>query len=138
MQDSRHGSATLVTLKTHRNHRGALSVAEMGSGLPFMAQRIYILHELDGHEARGVHAHKQLRQVLVAMHGEARVETDNGLKAEIFTLSTPEQALLLEPAIWREITFTPGAVLGVLASLPYDAADYIPDRESFHAYLRGA
>jgi len=138
MQDSRHGSATLITMKTHRNHRGALSVAETGNGLPFTAQRIYILHELDGREARGVHAHRKLRQMLIAMHGEAHVETDNGFKTEHFTLSTPEQALLLEPAIWREITFSPGTVLGVLASLPYDAADYIPDRESFHAYLRGA
>ena len=54
------------------------------------------------------------------------------MKREEVNLSNPNQGLLIEGLIWREMkNFSPDCVLVVLASEHYDESDYIRDYDMF-------
>lgn len=136
------GKAKLIHLKTHLDGRGSLSVLETGAEagdkavLPFVPQRIYILHGQTQFQNRGGHAHKALRQVIFAMAGQVKINIDTGETQDTFYLASPNEALVLEPVVWRELELSANAVVAVLASEVYDEADYIRDYEAFLAYVR--
>jgi UDP-2-acetamido-3-amino-2,3-dideoxy-glucuronate N-acetyltransferase len=83
-------------------------------------------------KVRGEHAHKSCEQLLICVAGSVRALADDGLNREEFLLDQPEQALYMPPMTWgTQYNYSPDAVLLVLASHEYDAADYIRDYESF-------
>lgn len=52
-----------------------------------------------------------------------------------FSLNRPYQGLYIVPGMWRELdNFSSGAVCLVLASMPYDEADYIRIYKDFLEY----
>jgi hypothetical protein len=125
-------------VRTFVDPRGALSVIESGIDLPFVPKRLYMLHTTNGPSARGGHAHKALRQFLVAVAGRAVVRLDNGETATEHVLDTPSTGLLIEPVTWREIELDANAVLCVLASENYDEADYIREYSDFLRFVGAA
>ena len=116
----------------HSDRKGNLSVVENGDTVPFDVKRVYYLYDVPGGENRGAHAHKNLKQLLVAASGSFTVTLDDGNVKRSFTLNRPYQGLLIFPGIWRELDdFSSGSVCLVLASEKYDADDYIRDYEEF-------
>ena len=116
----------------HSDRKGNLSVVENGDTVPFDVKRVYYLYDVPGGENRGAHAHKNLKQLLVAASGSFTVTLDDGNVKRSFTLNRPYQGLLIVPGIWRELDdFSSGSVCLVLASEKYDADDYIRDYEEF-------
>ena len=119
----------------HSDRKGNLSVVENGDTVPFDVKRVYYLYDVPGGESRGAHAHKKLKQLLVAASGSFTVTLDDGNVKRSFTLNRPYQGLLIVPGIWRELDdFSSGSVCLVLASEKYDAEDYIRDYEEFLKY----
>lgn len=122
--------------KHHSERKGNLSVVENGDTLPFDVKRVYYLYDVPGGESRGAHAHKNLKQLIVAASGSFTVTLDDGKVKRSFTLNRPYQGLLVVPGIWRELDdFSSGSVCLVLASEKYDAEDYIRDYEGFLKYI---
>lgn len=118
--------------KHHSDRKGNLSVVENGKTVPFDIKRVYYLYDVPGGESRGAHAHKKLKQLLIAASGSFTVKLDDGNVKRSFTLNRPYQGLLIAPGIWREIdNFSSGAVCLVLASEKYDEEDYIRDYGEF-------
>lgn len=118
--------------KHHSERKGNLSVVENGDTLPFDVKRVYYLYDVPGGESRGAHAHKNLKQLIIAASGSFTVTLDDGKVKRSFTLNRPYQGLLVVPGIWRELDdFSSGSVCLVLASEKYDAEDYIRDYEKF-------
>ena len=118
--------------KHHSERKGNLSVVENGDTLPFDVKRVYYLYDVPGGESRGAHAHKNLKQLIIAASGSFTVTLDDGKVKRSFTLNRPYQGLLVVPGIWRELDdFSSGSVCLVLASEKYDAEDYIRDYEEF-------
>lgn len=119
------------------DERGSLISLEGNKNVPFDIKRVYyIFDNLPGVE-RGFHAHHNLKQVVICMHGECTFVLDNGKVREEVTLNTKNKALYIEDFIWREMkNFSPGAVLVVLASEYYDESDYIRDYEEFKKAVR--
>lgn len=112
--------------------RGVLSVAEGGEYLPFEIRRAYWIYRVPYGETRGGHAHKTLRQVLIAVSGSFEVVVDNGKEQKRVLLDNPSKCFLLPPGIWRILeNFSDGAVCLCLASELYDEQDYIRDYEEF-------
>jgi len=112
--------------------RGNLSVVENNKEIPFDVQRVYWLYEVPTGELRGGHAHNNLQQVLIALHGNFNVIVDDGKNRQTFTLSRPNQGLYIGENIWREMSdFSEGAVCLVLASKPYDPNGYIRNYDEF-------
>jgi dTDP-4-dehydrorhamnose 3,5-epimerase-like enzyme len=112
--------------------RGNLSVVENHKEIPFDIQRVYWLYEVPIGELRGGHAHTNLEQVLIALHGNLTVIVDDGKRRETFILDRPNVGLYIGNNIWREMSnFSDGAVCLVLASKPYDPAGYIRNYNEF-------
>ena len=123
----------IVELDRHHSDRqGDLSVVENEKDVPFEVKRVYYLYDIPGGEERGGHAHKSLRQLIVAASGSFTVVLDDGSEKRSITLNRPYQGLLVVPGIWRELVdFSSGAICLVLASEKYDENDYIRDYGDF-------
>lgn len=105
---------------------------------PFPIARVYFIYGTSPDVTRGHHAHRACGRVLRCVTGECTVELDDGARQWSVTLSDPEATLLAEPMQWLVMRFGPGAVLVVLASHPYDEADYIRNRAEFELLAHGA
>ena len=130
---------TVIELDRHHSDRkGNISVVENGRDVPFNVKRTYYLYDVPGGESRGGHAHKELRQLIIAASGSFTVTLDDGHVKRTFTLNRPYQGLYVVPGIWRTLDdFSSGAVCLVLASEKYDASDYIRDYQEFLKYKNG-
>jgi acetyltransferase-like isoleucine patch superfamily enzyme len=126
------GGARLVRLGSFGDLRGLLSVAEVESHVPFVPRRAFFVNDVPGKEARGEHAHRQCHQFLICVSGSLSVIVDDGRARHEVQLDNPALGLYLPPLVWSvQYRFSSDAALAVLASDPYDAADYIRDYEEF-------
>lgn len=127
----------LVDLRKISDPRGNLTPIEGGVDIPFDVKRIYYLYDVPSGESRGAHAHKALRQLIIAANGSFTITLDDGTNKKSFTLNRPYQGLLIVPGIWRDLDdFSSGAVLLCLASEHYQAEDYIRNYDEFIEYKR--
>lgn len=116
----------LLPLPQFGDHRGNLVAAEIGRDLPFLPQRFLLIHEVPPSHVRGEHAHWRCGQILICLCGQITVWTDDGAAQREFVLDHVGTGLHIPPMVWAsQHSHTPGAVLMVLASDPYDEADYI-------------
>lgn len=118
--------------KHHSDRKGNISVVENLKDIPFEVKRTYYLYDVPGGESRGGHAHKELRQIIIAASGSFTVTLDDGRVKRTFMLNRPYQGLYVVPGIWRTLEdFSSGAVCLVLASEGYDEGDYIRAYDEF-------
>lgn len=126
---------TMVEFDKHHHETGNITVVENGRTVPFDVRRSYWLYDVPGGESRGGHAHKQLRQLILAASGSFTVTLDDGSVKRTFMLNRPYQGLLVMPGIWRTLDdFSSGSVCLVLASEKYDEEDYIRDYDEYLKY----
>jgi len=112
--------------------RGSLSVGEIGQQIPFEVLRYFLVFDVPSAETRGEHAHRECHQFLVYVAGEVAVVADDGSKRQEFILDRPNLGIHLPPMTWGvQYTYSANAVLLVLASHHYSAADYIRDYDEF-------
>lgn len=105
--------------------------------IPFDIKRTYHIYDVPGGSERGAHAHRRLRQFIMAMSGSFDVKLDNGSGSETFQLNRSYYGIYVPPMHWRVIdNFSSGAVCLVLASEHYDEADYIRDYDEFLREVR--
>lgn len=122
----------LVDLPKITDPRGNLTFIEGGRHVPFDIQRVYYLYDVPGGAERGGHAHKALRQLIVAMSGSFDVVLDDGREKRRFHLNRSYTGLYVCPMIWRELdNFSSGSVCMVLASNRYDEDDYYREYSAF-------
>ena len=122
----------LIRLGVIGDRRGALIALENGHNLPFDVKRVYYIYGTKEGVSRGFHAHRKLKQMLIAVSGSVTIKCEyNGQKKE-YTLSRPDEGLLTEGLVWREMhDFSPDCVLLVLADEYYSESDYIRDYKEF-------
>src|SRR2546430_9054313 len=106
---------------------GFLSVAEKEK-VPFEIKRVYWTYSIPNDLIRSAHAHYNLEQVVFAIAGTIIINTEllNGEKSE-FVLDKPNIGLYLPKMCWRVIFYKPDSSLVSIASLEYDADDYMRD-----------
>jgi len=126
----------IIDLGKIENDRGNLTVVQARETVPFDIKRVFYLYDIPGGEARGAHAHKECHQFLVAASGSFEVVLDDGHEKRTVYLNRPFKGLLIPPGIWAaEQEFSSGAVCLVLASEPYEEADYIRDYEDYLRFV---
>ena len=82
------------------------------------------------------HAHRECAQFLVCVTGVCAVVVDDGEHRLEVALDRPNRGVYVPPMVWAtQYKYTRDAVLLVLASHPYDRADYIRNYEEFLAAL---
>ena len=129
---------SVIELDRHHSQRkGDICVVENSITVPFDTKRVYYLYDVPGGVDRGGHAHKELKQLIVAASGCFTVELDDGSVKRSVTLNRPYQGLYVVPGIWRVLKdFSSGSVCLVLASEKYDPQDYIRDYDEFIEFKR--
>lgn len=126
----------VIEIPKIKEPRGNLSVIEKDI-IPFEMKRVYYLYDVPSGSERGGHAHKNLKQFLIALSGSFNVILNDGKEEKVITLNKPNEGLLINPGIWRELNnFSSGSVCLVIASAVYDEADYIRDFEEFKLYSK--
>ena len=112
--------------------RGNLTFVEGGNHIDFDIKRVYYLYDVPGGAERGGHAHRELKQVIIAMSGSFDVVLDDGHVSQRFHLNRSYMGLYIPSMVWRELdNFSSGAVCMVLASEVYDEGDYYRDYDEF-------
>jgi hypothetical protein len=126
----------LVDLPKIADPRGNLTFIEAGVQVPFEIRRVYYLYDVPGGSERGGHAHKDLRQLIVAMSGSFDVVLDDGRERKRVHLARSYYGLYLPNLIWRELdNFSSGSVCMVLASEHYLESDYYRDYDEFRKVM---
>ncbi len=116
----------------HGDNRGSLVALEEFKDIPFEIKRVYYMYDTIEGVVRGYHAHKNLEQILICIHGSCKVLLDNGKEKKKVYLEKPYEGLYVPNNMWREMyDFSPDAVLMVLASEYYNEEDYIRDYDKF-------
>lgn len=125
----------LIDLPKVIDSRGILTIIESEYAIPFEIKRVYFLNEVPLGAQRGVHAHKELQQVIIAINGSFDVVLDDGKNSKKVHLNKPYQGLYLCPMIWRELNnFSQDAVCLVLASNHYSKEDYYFNYAEFNKH----
>lgn len=126
------------TFPPHGDERGNLVALEELKDIPFQIKRVYYVYDTAEGVHRGFHAHRNLEQILICVHGKCKIKLDNGYEQEIILLDKPNEGLHVKSNMWREMyDFSSDAVLMVLASEYYDVEDYIRDYDTFLRIARG-
>lgn len=122
----------LIDFKPLEDERGFLVALESHKEIPFDIKRVYYIFGSRPDVARGFHAHKALKQVLICLAGKCRLVLDDGVNRETLWMDSPTAGLIIEHMIWREMyEFSEDCVLLVVASDYYDESDYIRDYKVF-------
>ena len=115
----------------HGDDRGQLVALEEFKDIPFKIKRVYYMYDT------GYHAHKNLEQILICIHGTCKILLDNGKEKKVVPLEKPYEGLYVANNMWREMfDFSPDAVLLVLASEAYDESDYIRNYDDFLEFIK--
>lgn len=125
--------AVLYEIPHFVDTRGAIDILEIKRDLPFECQRIFYTYTVPEGTVRGEHAHKKCEQFLISIRGIVTVSVDDGCgHRDEVSLDSPSKGLWLPHGCWGEqFGHSPDSILLVLASLPYDNADYIRDYNGF-------
>jgi hypothetical protein len=132
MKCSKIEECRLVSLPEVHSIYGRLTSVSSNCEVLFDINRVYYLYDVPAGEERGGHAHKGLKQLIVAASGSF---DDDGSSRATFSLNRPTIGLAMPPGIWREISnFSSCSVCLVLASEVYLESDYIRDYNEFLKY----
>ncbi len=129
----------LVELPVIQNPQGNLTFIEEERHVPFPIARVYYLYDVPEGAVRGGHAHRALEQLIVPIGGSFDVVVDDGSNRRSIQLDCPRTGLYMPRMIWRELeNFSAGSFCMVLASAPYDEADYYRDYDEFRSAAAAA
>lgn len=127
----------LIKMNVFGDERGKLISLEGGKNIPFEIKRVYYIYDTLPEQDRGMHAHKELEQVIVAMDGACTFVLDDGKNREEVVLNRPDIGLYIGKNMWREMkNFSYGCKLMVLASMNYNENEYIRDYNEFLKVIR--
>jgi UDP-2-acetamido-3-amino-2,3-dideoxy-glucuronate N-acetyltransferase len=133
-QSSRVRGVRIYEMREFPDLRGALSVGEFGTDLPFLPKRYFLVYDVLSEQIRGEHAHKNCHQFLMCVQGACSILADDGRSRQEFRLDRRTLGVHLPPMVWGvQYKFTRDGVLLVFASEHYDPDDYIRDYGEFHA-----
>ena len=118
----------IIELPKISDPRGNLTFLESYKHVPFDIKRVYYLYDIPGGSERGGHAHKELKQLIIALSGSFEILLKEDKNEILYNLNSPSKGLYICPMIWRELrNFSSGSVCLVLASNLFDEGDYYRD-----------
>lgn len=111
---------------------GYLSFFETHNEINFDIKRIYYIYSVPLNTKRGMHAHKELKQLVWCPYGQVEIILDNGVERKTYVLDEPNKGLIIDRGFWRDMFWKKeGSVLCVAASGYYTEDDYIRDYDEF-------
>ncbi|MBI0005852.1 FdtA/QdtA family cupin domain-containing protein [Gilliamella sp. W8126] len=114
------------------DERGSLISLENSHNIGFDIKRMYYIYGTQKNISRGFHAHKKLKQLLIAVSGTVDIYCEYQNVKQTFSLNSPSIGLIIEGPVWRIMqNFSEDSVLIVLADGFYDENDYIREYDHF-------
>ena len=121
-----------IELPTVKSRAGNLTPVHCSVDIPFDVKRVFFVYDIPYGKTRGMHAHKQCHQFLVAASGSFDLELDDGKHKKSINVNRPIQGVHVLPGIWsKEYNYSSGAICLVLASEIYTEDDYIRKYSDF-------
>ena len=116
---------------------GYLNISEVGKNIPFEVKRVFWTHSLPNGIIRGFHAHKNTKQILIAIKGKIKVTTEmpDGT-ISTFNLEESNVGVYLPPNVWHTMEYNDDAIQLVFCSELYSEIDYIRDYNDFKTYYK--
>ena len=125
-------SYKMINLPSFEDTRGKMTVAEASQALPFTPRRLFFIYDTPADQKRGEHANTKTQFVLIAAKGSVTVDVDDGSRKDSFVLNDPTKGLYLSASTWKVMhSFSPDALLLVVADTKYDKNEYITDYGKF-------
>lgn len=122
----------LIKLPREYDRRGSLTYIYNSEHIPFDIQRTFFTYDVPGGEDRGAHAHQETEQFLVSAMGAFEVRIDDGRETDIVRLERAFYGLYIPTMVWAEqIRFSSGGICLVMASSPYNEAEYVREYQDF-------
>lgn len=126
-----------ILLESHGSDRGNLYVGEVGKHIPFAIKRFYIFTNVPPDSVRGAHAHKRTEQAAFCLRGSFQLLVDDGTTKKTHHIDAISKGMLLRSKVWHVLRdFSRDCLALVVASEPYDEADYIRDYQEFLDHIR--
>ena len=111
---------------------GELGVIEYGKELDFLIKRVFYLRGINSNATRGMHSHKDLKQLIVCLNGEFTIELDNGCEKYTERMTADDHSLYVDGKVWRKMDdFSEDAVVMVLCDREYRFDEVIRDYSVF-------
>lgn len=127
----------IIELPKIADKRGNLSFVEEGKPIPFAIRRNYWIYDVPGGEIRGGHAYRENREFIIALSGSFDVLLDDGRESRTYSLNRSYYGLYVPAGLWRQMmNFSTNSLALVMASTPYNPADYLYDYEEFKKMIR--
>lgn len=128
----------IINIKTFFNEEnGNLSFFESKRDIPFDIKRVYYTYGVPTDVKRGMHAHKQLDQMLWCPYGSIELTLDDGISRETLMLDSPDKGVLVYKGNWHDMFWRKeGSILCVVASDFYNEEDYIRNYDEFIKYAK--
>lgn len=119
--------------KIHDDRDGNLIIMEGNKDIPFQLKRIYYINNLENSiSTRGLHAHKELEQVIFCINGSFTLGLDDGFQSQKIHMKKDNVGIILGKMLWHTMEdFSSGCILLVVASDYYDESDYIRNYDEF-------
>ena len=116
---------------------GILSIAESLVEIPFLIKRTYYIYGFkDSKSTRGLHAHKNLNQVMFCINGSFTLTLDDGENSQVFILSNPNKGIYMGPKLWHKMEkFSKDCIVLIFASDYFNESDYIRDYNEFQQFI---
>jgi dTDP-4-dehydrorhamnose 3,5-epimerase-like enzyme len=117
---------------------GCISIAENFVNIPFAIKRVYYIYNLgDSNALRGMHAHKNLEQVLFCIKGSFTLSLDNGESKTEIIMDKVNKGIYLGIDVWLTMrNFSEDCIILVLASELFNEDDYIRNYDEFINYIK--
>ena len=123
---------SLVKIKKHEDDRGIIVIYQNGVNLEFDLRRAYLIRDVPIGKERGHHAHRTLKQLLIALTGSVSIDVSDKTGSQTYHLVSPDDGLYIYGPTWRVLrNFSSDCVLLVFASDLFDPDDYIDDHDVF-------
>lgn len=127
----------IIELPKFLDKRGNLSFIEEFKHIPFKIARTYWIYDVPGGEHRGGHAYRENEEFIVALSGSFDVVLDDGKEKKTYSLNRSYYGLYVPKGIWREMNnFSTNSLAVIVASTPFNQADYIRDYDEFKRLKR--
>ncbi|AYV57240.1 WxcM-like domain-containing protein [Leptospira kmetyi] len=119
--------------KIHDDRDGNLIIMEALRDIPFEIKRVYYINNLENSvSVRGLHAHREIEQVIFCINGSFTLKLDDGDSKQEIVMNQDNCGVLLGKMLWHSMeNFSSGCVLLVAASDYYREDDYIRDYKDF-------
>ncbi|MBQ2878162.1 MAG: FdtA/QdtA family cupin domain-containing protein, partial [Bacteroidaceae bacterium] len=87
MKETGIDNCHIIELGKHHGATGNLTVVDNGKVANFDTKRVFFIYDIPGGVSRGGHAHKTLRELIIAASGSFEVYVNDGEREQTFLLN---------------------------------------------------